>query len=268
MQIYKDNRTGRFPTQSRTRIPQIVLLIITLGPMTIPYFGGSSVAFLPLQNITKTYRDIIKSASTADLASTVPEDTDPTVLAGYQAQSRILLDLYNSPHAAVEEVAWEGGDTVCVAMIRPFSRGSITINTTESNEPPVVNFGTFSHPADLQIATEALKKVRDWMASPPMQAIGAQETYPGSNITSDADIADTIRQFAVSSWQHPTSTCSMMKREMGGVVDSKLKVYGVQELRIVDASIFPMVVAGHTSSTVYAVAEKVRLSQAKRSFLL
>ena len=58
------------------------------------------------------------------------------------------------------------------------------------------------------------------------------------------------------------------KREMGGVVDSKLKVYGVQELRIVDASIFPMVVAGHTSSTVYAVAEKVRLSQAKRSFLL
>lgn len=231
--------------------------------MTIPYFGGSSVAFLPLQNITNTYRDIVESASTADLASILPKDTHPTVLAGYHAQSKILLDLYNSLHAAVEEVAWEGGDTVCVAMVRPFSRGSITINTIEPNEPPVIDFGTFSHPADLQVATEALKKVRDWMASPPMRAIGAQETYPGSNFTSDAEIADVIRQFAVSSWQHPTSTCSMMKREMGGVVDSELKVYGVKGLRIVDASIFPMVVAGHTSSTVYAVAEKVRSSRFK-----
>lgn len=48
----------------------------------------------------------------------------------------------------------------------------------------------------------------------------------------------------------------MLKREWGGVVDSKLRVYGVRGLRIVDASIFPMAVGGHTSSTVYAVAEK------------
>lgn len=131
------------------------------------------------------------------------------------------------------------------------------INTTEPNAPPFVDFGTFSHPTDLTVATESLKKVRDWMASSPMQAIGARETYPGSNITGEAEIAAAIRQFAVSSWQHPTSTCSMMKREMGGVVDSELRVYGVKGLRVVDASIFPMVVAGHTSSTVYAVAEKV-----------
>lgn len=90
-----------------------------------------------------------------------------------------------------------------------------------------------------------------------MQEIGAFETYPGVNISSDHDIREAIRQGAVSSWQHPTSTCSMLKRELGGVVDSKLRVYGVRGLRIVDASIFPMAVAGHTSSTVYAVAEKV-----------
>ena len=230
----------------------------SVGPMTIPYFGGSSVAFLPLQNITSNYQDIIASASRINLTSLLPANADHTVLAGYRAQLDILLDLYKSPHAAVEEVAWEGGNTVCVAMIRPLSRGSILINTTDPTEPPILDFGTFSHQTDLEVASRALKKVRDWAASAPMQEIGAYETYPSVNISSDNDIAEAIRQGAVSSWQHPTSTCSMLKGELGGVVNSKLRVYGVKGLRIVDASIFPMAVAGHTSSTVYAVAEKVR----------
>lgn len=229
------------------------------GPMTIPYFGGSSVAFLALPNVTSDYRDIVASASAINLTSLIPANGDQTLLAGYQVQIDILLDLYKSPHAAVEEVAWEGGNTVCVAMIRPLSRGSILINTTDPTKPPVLDFGTFSHRTDLEVATQALKKVRDWTASAPMKEIGAYETYPGDNISSDNDIAEAIRQGAVSSWQHPTSTCSMLKRELGGVVDSELRVHGVKSLRIVDASIFPMAVAGHTSSTVYAVAEKVGL---------
>ncbi|GAB7332450.1 hypothetical protein MBLNU13_g04253t2 [Cladosporium sp. NU13] len=235
LRIYKDNRTG---------------------PMTIPYFGGSSVAFLPLQNITADYQDIVASASGIHLTSLLPTNTDHSILAGYQAQIDLLLDLYKSPRAAVEEVAWEGGNTVCVAMIRPLSRGSVLINTTDPLKPPVLDFGTFSHQTDLEVATRALKKVRDWAASAPMQGIGAYETYPGVNVSSDHDIVEAIRKGAVSSWQHPTSTCSMLRRELGGVVDSKLRVYGVKGLRIVDASIFPMAVAGHTSSTVYAVAEK------------
>lgn len=227
------------------------------GPMTIPYFGGSTVAFLPLQNVTADYQDIITSASALNLSSILPTNTDSTIIAGYQAQIDILLDLYKSPHAAVEEVAWGGGNTVCVAMIRPLSRGSILINTTDPTQPPAFDFGTFSHPTDLEVAVKAVKKVRDWMASTPMQDIGAHETFPGANFASDGEIETAIRRFAVSSWQHPTSTCSMLKREFGGVVDSELRVFGVQGLRIVDASVFPMAVAGHTSSTVYAVAEKV-----------
>jgi choline dehydrogenase-like flavoprotein len=142
-------------------------------------------------------------------------------------------------------------------MIRPLSRGSILINTTDPSKPPVLDFGTFSHPADLAVAIAAVKKVRAWMASGPMQDVGAVETSPGGDVASDEAVASALRQAAVSSWQHPTSTCSMLKRELGGVVDSKLRVYGVEGLRVVDASVFPLVVAGHTSSTVYAVAEKV-----------
>lgn len=137
-------------------------------------------------------------------------------------------------------------------MIRPLSRGSImTImtNTIDPTESPVLHFGTFSHRTDLEVATQALKKVRHRAASAPVQDVGAYETYPGVNISSDHDIAKAIRQGAVSSWQHPTSTFSMLERELGGLVDSKLRVYGVKGLRVVDASIFPMAVAGHTSST-------------------
>lgn len=207
--------------------------------------------------MTSDYGDVVSSASAIHATSLLPSPADHTIAAGYQAQLDILLDVYESPHAAVEEVAWAGGNTVCVAMIRPLSRGSIMINSTDPTASPVFDFGTFSHLTDLKVATRALQKVRDWMASTPMQNIGAYETYPGTNISSDGDIAEAIRQGAVSSWQHPTSTCSMLKKELGGVVDSKLRVYGVKGLRVVDASIFPMAVAGHTSSTVYAVAEKV-----------
>lgn len=225
--------------------------------MTIPHFSGSMVAFLPLENMTTSYQEILVSASAVNLTALTPAGTDPTITAGYKAQADQLLALYDSTKAAVEEVAWGGGDTVSVAMIRPFSRGTIKINSTDASDAPIIDFGTFSHPTDMDVAVESLKKVRQWMASAAMQEVEAKEIYPGANVTSDQQIADAIRNFATSSWQHPTSSCAMLKRKLGGVVDSELKVYGVKNLRIVDASIFPMAIGGHTSSTVYAVAEKV-----------
>ena len=225
------------------------------GPMTIPYISGSIVAFLPLQNITNP-QAIISSATAVNLTSLLPEDVDPSILKGYTFQSNLIINLFNSCHATVQEVAFGGGDTVPIAMLKPLSRGTITINSTDPFAAPVFNYGTFSHPTDLEIAVQALKKTREWMNSAPMQEIRATETFPGANITSDADIAASIRTFASSTWSHPSGSCSMMKEEFGGVVDSELRVYGVEGLRIVDASIMPMIPGSHISSTVYAVAEK------------
>jgi choline dehydrogenase-like flavoprotein len=225
--------------------------------MTIPYFSGTTVAYLPLQNVTDDYKKIIRSASSIEPASVLPEDVDPTVLAGYEAQRSLTLDLYASAHATVHEVAWAGGNTISIATLKPLSRGTIVINTTDPAEPPVFDYRTFSDSTDLDIAVASLKKTRDWTDSGPMQEIGAIETYPGRNVSSNREIAAAIRNFATSTWAHPTSSCSMLKRELGGVVDSELRVYGVKGLRVVDASIMPMIIGSHTSSTVYAVAEKV-----------
>ncbi|KAG9689864.1 alcohol oxidase, partial [Aureobasidium melanogenum] len=225
------------------------------GPITVPYLGGSTVAFLSLQNITSQHRSLINSTSSTNLPSMLLS-TDPTIISGYTAQIKILQALYSSSHAAVAEIAWEGGDTIPLAMIRPYSRGAIYINTTDPSAVPVVNFNTFSHPMDMAVATASVKKIREWASSPPMQVLGTVETFPGRNVSTDAEIEEAIRNAATSSWQHPSSTTAMMKREWGGVVDAELRVYGTKGLRIVDAGIFPMVVAGHSSSSVYAVAEK------------
>ncbi|KAI4725796.1 glucose-methanol-choline oxidoreductase [Aureobasidium sp. EXF-10728] len=226
------------------------------GAMTVPYLSGSTVAFLPLQNITSDYHSIIASASSVNLSSLLPLSTHPSIISGYEQQIKLLRSLYSSLHAAVAEVAWEGGDTLPLAIIRPSSRGAIYINTTDPSAAPVVDFNTFSHPADMAIAIASVKRIREWASSSPMQALGILETFPGKNVSTDAEIEEAIRNAATSSWQHPSSTTAMMKRELGGVVDSELRVYGTKGLRIVDSGIFPMVVAGHSSSSVFAVAEK------------
>ncbi|KAI7227323.1 GMC oxidoreductase [Hortaea werneckii] len=225
-------------------------------PMTVPYYSGTLVAYLSLQNMTKVYDQILQSASNVNTSSLLPVNTDPAILAGYHAQTKILLEHYRSTHTTVQEVAFGGSGTVPIALLKPLSRGSIQINTTDPSKTPLVDFGTFSHLTDLEIAVEAVKKTREFMNSAPMQETGAAEIVPGANITSDEEIAAAVRNLARSTWQHPTSSCSMMRRELGGVVDPSLKVYGVEGLRVVDASIMPMIIGSHTSSTVYAVAEK------------
>lgn len=92
--------------------------------------------------------------------------------------------------------------------------------------------------------------------TPALQALGAKALTPDPANDSDEAIKAAIRATLTPTFAHPSSTCSMMRREYGGVVDSTLKVYGMKNLSIVDASLIPMTPATHIQSTVYAVAEK------------
>jgi GMC oxidoreductase len=248
-------RTARVITESHAEVNE--RLTNTLGPLTITYRSGSIVAFLPLQKVSDNFQQMIEFAAAVDLKPLLPKDADDSILFGYGAQRDLILNLYASENTTVQEVAFGGGDTVPIAMLKPLSRGSILINTTDPFAPPVIDYGTFSHPTDLDVAVQALKKTRAWMASEAMQEVGAVEVYPGADVQGDTAIEASIRTFASSTWAHPVATLSMMKKEYGGVVNPQLQVYGVRGLRVIDASIMPLIPATHTSSVVYAVAEKV-----------
>lgn len=110
------------------------------------------------------------------------------------------------------------------------------------------------HPTDLKILIAAYKKTQQLLSTAPFASIGVTRV---ANAGTENEIEIELRNGTYSSWQHPVGTLAMMTRKLGGVVDPRLCVYGVKGLRVVDASIMPIIPASHTSSTVYAVAEKV-----------
>ena len=229
------------------------------GPYTIPYGSGSIITYLPLKDLTDDTAGFISRARGQDLASLLPSGANDEILNGYRQQINLALNLFADPTSSVHETAFISGPRVPVTAIKPLSRGTILINSADPFAPPVVDYNTFKHPADLDIAVLSLRKVRQVMASSPMtqEGISTYETTAGANNGDDDEsIGNFIRSAAVSTWAHPVGTCAMMPRDMGGVLDSNLKVYGVQGLRVVDASMMPMIAGGHTSTTVYAVAEK------------
>lgn len=165
-----------------------------------------------------------------------------------------MSDLSTNSTAQIEFIYADG--SVSFALQHPLSRGSVQINSADPFVSPLLDPRYVSHPTDLAIMVEAFKFARKLIATPAVLAHSPNETVPGLLVQTDAEIEDYIRK-TLNTVYHPVGTASMMRRELGGVVDSKFMVYGVQNLRVVDASVIPLLPASHLQATVYAVAEKV-----------
>lgn len=189
--------------------------------------------------------------------SYLPEDTDPSVTAGYEAQVEQIVKMHKERSTAGQELMYVGGGTSMNSiLLHPLSRGSVQLNSTDPFDDPLVDPRYLSHPADGQLSVESVKYNRKIMATEALKRTGATETFPGTQVTSDEAILESLKNIITTVW-HPAGTCAMMPREIGGVVDSELRVYGVENLRVVDASIMPILPAAHMQGTVYAIAEKV-----------
>lgn len=145
-----------------------------------------------------------------------------------------------------------------VSLQKPLSRGTIAINGTNPDPslPPLLDFNAGSNEVDLQVAIKAVRKVREFMSAEALSVLGPVEVVPGADVQTDEELEAVMRSSLYGpSFAHPVGTAAMMPRNLGGVVDSDLKVYGAEGLWVVDASVFPILPAAHTQAAVYAVAE-------------
>ena len=141
------------------------------------------------------------------------------------------------------------------AVLHPFSRGSVHISSSSIDSPPIINPNYMSNEYEIQALIAAAKKNRQIAQTMPLASAWTEEYEPGlNNVTTDADWRNYVLDTAVSIY-HPLGTCAMLPLEDGGVVDPDLKVYGTQNLRVVDASIIPIIIGAHIQTSVLGIAE-------------
>lgn len=146
----------------------------------------------------------------------------------------------------------------------PFSRGSTHINSSTVKDHPMFDPKYLSVPYDRFAIAAAARHLRKIASTPPLSYAWISEYEPGVDVVStENDWAQYARLNFSTIW-HPLGTCAMLPRQDGGVVDPELQVYGVRNLRVVDASVIPILVSGHIQTSAYGIAEKAAEMIAER----
>jgi len=139
-------------------------------------------------------------------------------------------------------------------LITPESRGSISLRSSNPLDPPAIRANYLSTDADMRVILEGVKLSRRLAQQGPLAKFRGDELHPGASIQSDEEIAEFIRAEAQTLY-HPVGTCKMGVDAMA-VVDSQLRVLGIERLRVVDASVMPRIIAGNTNAPTIMIAEK------------
>lgn len=147
------------------------------------------------------------------------------------------------------------GYSVHASLMRPKSRGSITLQNNNPLSSPLIDPNYLDHPDDLVTLTAGLKKTLSILESSAFDDIKGEMVYPLDS-NNEEQLIDFIRQTADTEY-HPVGTCKMGNSDDEfAVVDSQLRVIGVDNLRVIDASIMPTIITGNTNASVIAIAEK------------
>ena len=144
--------------------------------------------------------------------------------------------------------------TLVAIPCRPESRGWLRIASTDPEKPPAMQPNYLSTQRDKDTVVAGLRVSRSIFATPSMQRFVTQEIFPGPQAKTDDDLLEHVRATAGTTF-HQTSTCMMGPGPMA-VVDTSLKVKGMEGLRVIDAAVMPTVVSGNTNATVIMIAEK------------
>jgi len=146
------------------------------------------------------------------------------------------------------------GISISPVHLAPEGRGSVRLRNSDPLAPPEIRFNFLRSESDMRVMIAGVRIARDIARQQALQQLMVEETAPGVATHSDEQIAEDVRRRGVSNL-HPVGTCGMGHGPMA-VVDPRLRVHGMAGLRVVDASIMPVIVAGNTNAPTIMIAEK------------
>ena len=146
------------------------------------------------------------------------------------------------------------GFTVLAGLVGTKSIGELKLQSADPFAPPLIDFACLSHDDDVQVLLEGVKLGRKIASAPAFDPYRGEEFLPGSDIVTDDDLIDYIREFATTIY-HPVGTCKMGHDPMS-VVNERLQVHGIQGLRVADASIMPFIINANTNAPCIMIGEK------------
>jgi choline dehydrogenase len=146
------------------------------------------------------------------------------------------------------------GVSLAANSLRPRSRGSVRLASADPAAHPLIDPNFFSDSYDLRIAVDAIKFAREIMAAPAFRPYIKSERMPGGAMRDDAEIEAYCRQWGKTDY-HPVGTCKMGVDALA-VVDPKLRVHGLEQLRVIDSSIMPLQISANTNAPTIMIAEK------------
>ncbi|HET9897704.1 MAG TPA: GMC family oxidoreductase N-terminal domain-containing protein [Streptosporangiaceae bacterium] len=153
------------------------------------------------------------------------------------------------------------GMSVLVTLVDVRSRGRIVLRSSDPRHKPLIDPGYLSDRTDLETLVTGIGLVREIADAKPMRKLCKGELAPGPDLRSDAELRDFVRH-DVTTIYHPVGTCAMSGQSqldanrLAGVVDTELRVHGIEALRVVDASVMPTVPRGNTNAPTIAIAER------------
>src|SRR5262249_10311429 len=143
------------------------------------------------------------------------------------------------------------GFIVSVCQLRPESRGFVRIKSADPRDPPAIQPRYLTAQADRDAIVAGMRLLQKLMRQPAMRGYVAEERVPAPSVTTDDGLLAFARATSTTVF-HPTSTCRMGS-DATAVVDERLRVRGIERLRVVDASIMPTVVSGNTNAAAVMI---------------
>lgn len=145
--------------------------------------------------------------------------------------------------------------SLMAGLVTPYSRGSLTLTGAGPHDPVAIDLGALADERDLRSLTASVRQCREiGRASALADGWGAREIYPGPEVTDDEALRDYVRKTAVT-YHHQVGTCRMGSDDTA-VVDSRLRVRGIEGLRVIDASIMPTITSGNTNAPSVLIGEQ------------